>query len=125
MKDFFANKQNTPHLKLYTWLVGLFYAFIGLNVLMSVCWYQGNDTESVVLMCVLGIVMCMMVPVAIKDRRRDNRNIIAVIATGAVHLLITLVVLFLFRAYYLIIVYLVEWSVCGALIVFYFRKYKL
>ena len=70
MRDYYVSKQNTPKLKLYTWLIGLFYGFSGLNALLSVLCYQGMDTEKRAAGWIIGICMCVMVPVAIKDRRR-------------------------------------------------------
>lgn len=122
MKDYWVSKQNTPNLKLYTWLIGLFYGFAGLNSLASVLWYQGTDVEMICAGWMVGSCMCIMVPAAIKDKRRENRNLGAVILCGMVHLLITVFMLLLFHASFLMILYVLEWCVCIVCIIYHHKN---
>ena len=122
MKDYYVDKQNTPKLKLYTWLIGLFYAFSGLNALLSVLGYKGTDTEISAAGWVVGILMCVMVPVAIKDKRRENRNLGAVISSGVVHLSITVFMLLFFQSSFLMVLYVAEWCICIVCIIYYHKN---
>lgn len=121
--DFFVSRRNTPNLKLYTWLIGMFYAFSGLNSLLSALVCRECDKETVFGGWLLGILMCLMVPLAVNDPRRENRNLGAVIATGLVHLGITIFLIIDFQFVFLAIVYVVEWAICIACII-YFRRNK-
>lgn len=120
--NFWANKHNIPNLKLYTQLTGIFYGTLGLNFLL--CFLYGKyilELEYAGLVLILSILMFMITPVAMTDEKRENRNLVAVIAYGIMHGVCTIgsIVLLNFRE--LLLLYVVE-----ILIVIFFvvRNYR-
>ena len=121
--DFFVSRRNTPNLKLYTRLIGLFYAFSGLNAILCVI-CQRVDEKLVFSVVIIGIMLFLMVPTATKDPRRKSRNFGAVIATGLVHLEITIFLIIAFQFMLLAVIYVVEWVICIACIIYFRRNPK-
>lgn len=83
-----ANHRTVSFLREKTILIGSFYALTGLNgwIAAWLAWLQKQDRSAVVGLVVLGFVMLAMVPVSVLDRRREMRDLFAVVGAGIVWL---------------------------------------
>lgn len=107
--DFWINKRNTPNLKLYTQLAGVFYSTLGLNFLL--CYLYGKyllEVEYAGLILLLSITIFMVTPVVMIDEKRKNRNLLAVITYGIMHGVCTIVSIILFHFVGLLLIYVLE-----------------
>ena len=110
-KDY-INNQNTPRLKLYTYLLFFFYLFTGVNFIFTASSNCENNATVLRALILIGILFIILAPIAILDKRKENRSIGAVVASAVVHFLCTVLcsVMFYFAQVY--IVYLVELAIC-------------
>ena len=107
----YANKHNIPNLELYTQLLGIFYGTSGLNLLL--CFFQWkytmvSESEYAVLFLMLSIAMFIGTPIMMKDERRVERDLFAVIGAGIVHGFFTIPFIVWLRFKVLIWVYVIE-----------------
>lgn len=123
--DFFVNKQNTPHLQLYTKLIGWFCGFTGLNFLLIFLYakFQINN-EYNILFLFLSILMFSSISDHINDPRKGNRDLKAVIAGGIVHCVCTIACSMYVKIWWLLIIYGVELLVVMLVAIQYFRQHK-
>lgn len=70
----------------------------------------------------IGILFLILAPVAILDKRRENRNIVAVAASAIVHCLSTVLASWMFHFPLLYIFYLAELVIC--FFVFFVHRIK-
>ena len=69
--DYYVNRKNTPHLDLYTKLIGMFYFWNGMNfILGSVYALSIGQKKLVVSGLFLGILMCSL----IKDKTTEKKS---------------------------------------------------
>lgn len=107
--DFFVSKRNTPHLDLYTKLIGTFYFFIGTNFELSFLYSMYTERKESAGCCLfLGLLMYSMISDKTKDPRRENRGGIAVVFGGVVHAVCTFGVVYVLSFWMLVIVYIFE-----------------
>lgn len=110
-KDY-INHQNTPGLKLYTYLLFFFYLFTGVNFIFTASLNCGNDVTVLRAFILTGILFFILAPIAILDKRKENRSIGAVVASAVVHCLGTVLCSVMFHFAQVYIVYLVELAIC-------------
>ena len=78
--DYYVNRKNTPHLDLYTKLIGMFYFWNGMNfILGSVYALSIGQKKLVVSGLFLGILMCSLIKDKTTDKRKNQRDLKAVI----------------------------------------------
>lgn len=112
MRDSFADKRNTPHLKKNTWLLFLFYLFTSVNFCVTAAMSRGADAILLRAAWAMGILFLLLAPVAAADKRRANRGLGAVIGGGAVHCLCAVMCAVVFSLPQLLFVYIGELLVC-------------
>lgn len=110
-KDY-INNQNTPSIKLYTYLLFFFYLFTGVNFIFTASLNCENDVTVFRAFILIGILFFILAPIAILDKRREDRSIGAVVASAVVHSLCTVLCSVMFHFAQVYIVYLVELAVC-------------
>ena len=83
-KAFFVSSSNTPNLREKTIIIGMAYLFSGVNCIANrlVC-TEGSVAQGSLL---LGIMMLLMVPISVMDKKRENRGMLATICACLVHL---------------------------------------
>lgn len=107
--DFWANKRNIPHLELYTKLIGIFWGLLGVNLLMIFFyWKYILQYEKSGLILILSIVMFVLVPMAMTDSKKTNRDLVAVVSTGAAHGIFTIGGVMVTHFWLLLIIYGIE-----------------
>ena len=70
-----ASVRNTPHLKEKTWIIGLSYAFSGVNFIACGLGIFGAAFD--IYAVFLGAVLLCMVPVSVLDDRKEMRGTLA------------------------------------------------
>ena len=119
--DYFVNKKNTPNVELYTLLLGLFFAFSGINFILSYLVYrQSNIFVSDFLM--MGIILLITTPIVIMDRRKENRGVKAVVLSVLMHIFCTLICVCSLQFWALLVVYMAELLFCAILTIYLKRK---
>lgn len=124
--DYYVNKRNTRHLTLYTWLIGLFQLFLGINLfilfLHSKIVLQHNEMA----LCWLGlsILMFILIPLRVTDQRRQERDLLATVLDGILHSACTLFFVYLFSFWILFIIYVIEMLLIVGVMVKYFREQR-
>lgn len=107
--DFWANKRNIPHLELYTKLIGIFWGLLGVNFLMIFFYWKFIlQYENSGLILVISIVMFALVPMAMTDSKKANRDLVAVVATGVAHGIFTIGSVLVTHFWLLLIIYGIE-----------------
>lgn len=86
--DKFATNRTVKHLREKTVLLGAFYCSAGVNGVLAYLLAQigGVDRKIALGLLGLGIVMLAMVPLSVLDRRREERDLFAVIGAGFIWL---------------------------------------
>ena len=112
MRDFFADKRNTPHLKKNTRLLFLFYLFASVNFCVTAAMSRGADPILLCAAWAMGILFLLLAPVVAADNRRGNRGFGAVIGGGAVHCLCAVMCAVVFSLPQLVFAYSGELLVC-------------
>jgi len=122
LHKYYINKQNIPNLKVFTHLLFLFYFFTGFNLVIT--FIRNRESDGIILQAVLliGILFLILAPVAILDKRRENKSIIAVAASAIVHCLSTVLASWMFHFLLLYIFYLAELVIC--FFVFFVQRIK-
>lgn len=110
--DFPVNRQNTPDLKLYNWLLGLFWGFSGFNCILSHFILQTKSDEAPGFLLALGIISLLLIPLKLLDDRKENRGLLAVVGSGFSHFYFTLNC-FLSGFFLVVAAYVCQWIVCG------------
>ena len=91
---------NTPRLREKTLILGMIHFFIGSNFLLHGVMHR-------TITVVLGVVFVLLVPIVVKDKRRENRGTFAVICVCIIHLC-ECVFLSVTSSYWWILVYILE-----------------
>ncbi len=110
-KDYINNK-NTPRLKLCTCLLFFFYLFTGVNFIFTALMNCENVVTVLRAFILIGILFIILAPIAILDKREENRSIGAVVASAVVHCFCTVLCSVMFHFTQVYIVYLVELAIC-------------
>lgn len=116
--EYFVSFKNTPYLKEKTIIICMGYLFSGIN-LLAFGVFPSEKTLNVLqkISIPLGIVMLLMVPVSIIDKRRANRGTAAVMGTCLIHLLLCAVLSYVSSICWLIIYICEAVLCCGVIIV--------
>ena len=123
--DFFVNKRNTPHLDLYTKLIGIFYFFLGTNMELSFLYSKYLEQQEYAGCClVLGVLMYSMIFTNTKDPRREDRGLTAVVLDGVVHAVCTFGVAYVLSFRILVLVYIFEMIYVTKVVWKYFKFQK-
>lgn len=124
--DFFVSKRNTPHLDLYTKLIGSFYFFVGTNFVLSFFYakYHLELREEAICCLVLGLLMYSMIYDKTTDPLKGNRDLFTVVANGVVHAIWTFFMVYWLSFWALVIVYIIEMIYIIIVILKYFKPYK-
>lgn len=85
MHYFFVDKHNTPNLKLYTYLIFMAYFFTGVNFIIAAFSSRVGDITILRAFGVMGALFIVLAPIAVLDKRRENRGLLAVIGSAAMH----------------------------------------
>ena len=120
--DLPVSRGNTPDLDLYTWLLGLFYGFTGINALLTHFGGRHVPPEMPATFLLLGICFLLLTPLAVTDQRRDMRGLFAVVGSGITHLLLSGFCAFSWP--WVLLVWGAEWMVCGFCIYWFKSRAK-
>ena len=121
-----ANRRTIPNLTLYTWLLGMFYCFTGLNCVVAYLHFVRcgiriqDELDPADMSLMLGVVMLLVTPIMIIDKRKSERNLGAVVGSGFVHLFTTLMLWLQDCDFYMLVVYMIEWVAVGIAICCFF-----
>lgn len=121
MQHYFVDKHNTPNLKLYTCLIFLAYFFTGVNFIVTAVSNPAGDITVLRACGAMGILFLTLAPVAILDRRKENRGIPAVIGSAAAHGACTVMCAAIFDFAEICVIYLAE-IVVSLLCVFFIKR---
>lgn len=120
--DFWANKRNIPHLELYTKLIGMFLGLLGVNfLLIYFYWKFILQYENAGLILVLSIIMFALVPTAMTDPQKANRDFVSVVSHGVLHGICTIGSVMVIHFWLLLIIYGFEILLVILLVVRYFK----
>lgn len=75
MRDFFADRRNTPHLKKNTRLLFLFYLFTSANFCVTAAMSRGADAILLRAAWAMGILFLLLAPVVAADNRRGEQRL--------------------------------------------------
>ena len=104
--DYYVNRKNTPHLDLYTKLIGMFYFWNGMNfILGSVYALSIGQKKLVVSGLFLGILMCSLIKDKTTDKRKNQRDLKAVIGDGIIYAICALGISYVLSFWLLLLVY--------------------
>ena len=107
--DYYVNRKNTPHLDLYTKLIGMFYFWNGMNfILGSVYALSIGQKKLVVSGLFLGILMCSLIKDKTTDKRKNQRDLKAVIGDGIIYTICALEISYVLSFWLLLLVYILE-----------------
>ncbi len=109
--DLPVSRGNTPDLDLYTWLLGLFYGFTGVNALLVYFAGRHDSPEMAASCLLLGISSLLLTPLAVIDRRQEMRGLFAVVGSGIMHLFLAGFCAFFWP--WVLLAWGAEWMVCG------------
>lgn len=84
--DYYVNRRNTPHLDLYTKLIGMFYFWNGMNFILGSAYALSIGQKKLAVSgLVLGILMCSLIKDKTTDKRKNQRDLKAVIGDGIIY----------------------------------------
>ena len=107
--DFFVNRQNTPHLDLYTKLLRIVHMYFGINLLLLA--FYGIFVAKFSYCSAFFLISIVEFDSAVtghKDLRKGQRDLTAVITTGMIYTLNTLGIAYLFSFEILGILYILQ-----------------
>lgn len=84
--DYYVNRRNTPHLDLYTKLIGMFYFWNGMNFILGSAYALSIGQKKLAVSGLfLGILMCSLIKDKTTDKRKNQRDLKAVIGDGIIY----------------------------------------
>lgn len=123
--DFFVNRRNTPHLDLYTKLIGTFGFCLGTNFVLGFIYAMYIEQREYAGCClILGLLMYSMIGTKTKDPRREERSLVAVILGGIVHAICTFGIAYVLSFLVLVVVYIFEIIYVISITLKYFKHQK-
>lgn len=111
-RDFYVNESNTPKLRIYSLMLGLFFLFSGINFILAYRWNANRDGSFTTSYLVMGIVLILITPIICIDKRKDNRGRGAVLAAILMHAVCTIGCAFVMRFSSICVLYVVELLIC-------------
>lgn len=123
--EFWANKQNIPHLDLYTKILKLFCGYTGFNFLLGFFYarFWGNFQYNV-LFLVLSIISFTGIYSKANDPRKQERDKNAVVFEGIFHSVCTFAVCYILSFWILLIAYFLEIVHVAIIVKTYYRPRK-
>ena len=74
--DYYVNRRNTPHLDLYTKLIGMFYFWNGMNFILGSAYALSIGQKKLAVSgLVLGILMCSLIKDKTTDKRKKSKRL--------------------------------------------------
>lgn len=123
--EFWVNKQNIPHLDLYTKILKLFCGYTGLNFLLGFLYARfWGDFQYNVLFLVLSIISFTSIYSKSNDPRKQERDKNAVVFEGIFHSVCTFAVCYIVSFWILLIVYFLEIVHIAIIVKTYYRPRK-
>lgn len=123
--EFWANKQNIPHLDLYTKILKLFCGYTGFNFLLGFFYARfWGDFQYNVLFLVLSIISFTGIYSKANDPRKQERDKNAVVFEGIFHSVCTFAVCYIVSFWILLIVYFLEIVHVAIIVKTYYRPRK-
>lgn len=123
--EFWANKQNIPHLDLYTKVLKLFCGYTGFNFLLGFFYARfWGDFQYNVLLLVLSIISFTGIYSKANDPRKQERDKNAVVLEGIFHSVCTFAVCYIVSFWILLIVYIIEIVHIAIIVKTYYRPRK-
>lgn len=123
--EFWASKQNIPHLDLYTKILKLFCGYTGFNFLLGFFYARfWGDFQYNVLFLVLSIISFTGIYSKANDPRKQERDKNAVVFEGIFHSVCTFAVCYIVSFWILLIVYFLEIVHVAIIVKTYYRSRK-
>lgn len=117
-----ANYRTIHYLDLYTKLIGMIWASLGVNFfLVFLYWKFALQYQHPYVMLVPSIIMFAQTHTAMTDPRKGNRDLTAVISCGVVHGMCTIGSVWLLHFWLLLVVYVIEILIAILLVVKFFK----
>lgn len=117
-----ANYRTIHYLDLYTKLIGMIWASLGVNFFLDFLYWkfvlQYGDSFMVL---GLSIIMFILTPLKMTDSRKGERDLTAVIIGGIVHGICTIGSVWLLHFWLLLVVYVIEILIAILLVVKFFK----
>lgn len=124
-KDFYANKNNTPNLDLYTTLIGFAYGSMAFNFFLAFAYTEFIVKWEYSQMClILSIIMLVVIPLTTKDPRKEDRGLFAVLCDYIMCTVLTFAIIVFGDIYWMLAVYAIEMIIATTVIVGYIKQKK-
>ena len=121
--DYYVNRRNTPHLDLYTKLIGMFYFWNGMNFILGSAYALSIGQKKLAVSgLVLGILMCSLIKDKTTDKRKNQRDLKAVIGDGIIYTICALEISYVLSFWLLLLVYILEMIYVAWVIFKYFKQ---
>lgn len=112
--DYYVNRRNTPHLDLYTKLIGMFYFWNGMNFILGSAYALSIGQKKLAVSgLVLGILMCSLIKDKTTDKRKNQRDLKAVIGDGIIYTICALEISYVLSFWLLLLVVYFRNDLCS------------
>lgn len=123
--DFWVNKRNTPHLVLYTKLLGVLGRCLAINFFVSSIYALYIEQKKYAIgFVVLGVLIYSRIGTKLNDPRREERGLISVIMEAIMFTICTLGIVYSLEFFKLMFVYVFEIICVTNCILKYFKQNK-
>lgn len=112
--DYYVNRKNTPHLDLYTKLIGMFYFWNGMNFILGSAYALSIGQKKLAVSGLfLGILMCSLIKDKTTDKRKNQRDLKAVIGDGIIYAICALGISYVLSFWLLLLVVYFRNDLCS------------
>lgn len=112
--DYYVNRRNTPHLDLYTKLIGMFYFWNGMNFILGSAYALSIGQKKLAVSGLfLGILMCSLIKDKTTDKRKNQRDLKAVIGDGIIYTICALEISYVLSFWLLLLVVYFRNDLCS------------
>lgn len=112
--DYYVNRRNTPHLDLYTKLIGMFYFWNGMNFILGSAYALSIGQKKLAVSGLfLGILMCSLIKDKTTDKRKNQRDLKAVIGDGIIYAICALGISYVLSFWLLLLVVYFRNDLCS------------
>ena len=116
--DYYVNRRNTPHLDLYTKLIGMFYFWNGMNFILGSAYALSIGQKKLAVSGLfLGILMCSLIKDKTTDKRKNQRDL-----KGIIYAICALGISYVLSFWLLLLVYILEMIYVAWVIFIYFKQ---
>lgn len=123
--NFYANKRNTPNLDLYTVLIGFAYGSMAFNCFITFIYAKFIIQWEYSHMClVLSIILLILIPLTMKDPRKEDRGLFAVLCDYIMCTVLTFAIIVVGDIYWMFWLYIVEMFIASVISVHYIKNKK-